>query len=290
MVYVSRMGKTKRTLAAAVAFTLVSCSSQLTPAATPTTHVTALRLYATTSTIQLIHDLTSTYSRLNPTITFEVATGNYESMLQEVMRDETSYLVTNHLADESPLWAAPIAQDGIAVIVHPDNEIRRLTTSQLRSIYQGWIDTWEGVGGRDGEIVVVSREPGSGTRLEFESLMMGSRRTTPTAQIAPSSAAVVTSVARQENSIGYVSMSYLNESVRALTLDGAAPTLDNVYQNVYPLRSIIYVTGQHEPGAVRTEGEEDALEQHYRAFIGWVQSPEGQALVAQHYAPLLRAG
>ena len=76
----------------------------------------------------------------------------------------------------------------------------------------------------------------------------------------------------------------MNESVRALTLDGAAPTLDNVYENVYPLRSIIYVTGRQEPSA------EDELEQHYRAFIGWVQSPEGQALVAQHYAPLLRAG
>ncbi len=281
------MGKAKRTLAA-VAFTLVSCSSQILPAATPTTHATALRLYATTSTIPLIYELTTTYTRLNPTITFEVATGDYRAMVQEVLRDDAAYLITNHLDDDSPLWAAPIGQDGIAVIVHADNDLTGLTTAQLRSIYQGWIDQWSEVGGHGGEIVVVSRESGSGTRAEFESLIMGSRRTTPTAQIAPSSEAMITSVARQPDSIGYVSMSYLSNQivsgrVRALTLDGAEPTLENVYDNIYPLRSILYVAGQHEPG------DSKGLEPHYRAFIGWVQSPEGQALVARDYAPLLRS-
>lgn len=274
------MGKTKRALAA-VAFTLVSCSSQMLPAATPTTTLTVLRLYATTPTIQLIHDLTSTYSRLNPSITFDVSTGNYEAMVQEVLRDDTAYLFTNHLDDEHPLWAAPIGQDGIAVIVHPDSDVTKLTTTQLRSIYQGWVNHWTDAGGQDGEIIVISRESGSGTRAEFEGLVMGSRRTTSTAQIAPSSTAVVTSVARQPNSIGYVSMSYVDDSVRALTLDSVEPTLENVSENVYPLRSILYVAGQREPGA------EDEMEAHYRAFIGWVQSLEGQALVGKHYAPLL---
>ena len=275
------MGRASRTLAA-VAFTLVSCSTHIVPAATPTTNVTALRLYATTSTIPLVRVLTTNYNRLNPTITFDITTGDYGSMVREVLRDESAYLITSHLDDDSPLWAAPIAQDGIAVIVHPDNNVARLTTAQVRLIYQGWIEHWSDVGGRGGDILVISRENGAGIRAEFEGLVMGSRRTTPTARIAPSSGAVVASVARQPDSIGYVSMSYLNNSVRALTLDGAAPTLDNVYDNVYPLRSIVYVAGQHEPNA------DDELEQHYRAFIGWVQSPEGQALVAGDYAPLLR--
>ena len=274
------MGRTKRTLAA-VAFTLVSCSSQILPAATPTTHVTALRLYATTPTIPLIHNLTTTYSRLNPSITFEITTGDYEAMVHEVMRDDSAYLVTNPLDNQSPLWAAPIGQDGIAVIVHPDNDISALTTAQLRDIYQGWTNNWGDLGGRQGDIVVISREDGSGTRAEFESLIMGNRHTTSTAQIAPSSAAVVQSVARQQSSIGYVSMSYLNPSVRALIIDGAAPTLENVYNNTYPLRSILYVAGLHEPTAT------DGLDAHYRAFIGWMQSPEGQALIAHGYAPLL---
>jgi phosphate transport system substrate-binding protein len=280
------MGRTKRTLAA-VAFTLVSCSSQILPAATPTTHVTALRIYATTSTIPLIHNLTATYTRLNPSISFEISTGDYAAMVDEVMRDETDgiggYLFTNHLDEESALWAAPIGQDGIAVIVHPRNDVTTLTTAQLRRVYQGWTRRWTELGGILGDIVVVSRENGSGTRREFESLVMGSRRTTPTAQIAPSSVAIVQSVARQPNAIGYVSMSALNDRVRALTLDGAAATLHNVAANIYPLRSILYVAGQREPTA------DDDLELAYRAFFGWIQSPEGQAIVARGYAPLLEA-
>ncbi len=277
------MGRAKRTLAAAVAFTLVSCSTQLIPAATPTQHVTALRIYATTPTIPLIYNLTSTYSRLNPQISFEITTGDYGAMVRKVMSDETAYLVTNHLDDQSPLWAAPIGQDGIAVIVHPDNPVTQLSTEQLRNVYQGWMQNWRDVGGRNADIIVISREDGSGTRDEFESLIMGSRRTTLTAQIAPSSAAMVQSIARQPNSIGYVSMSYLDGTVRALTLDSAAPTLQNVYANVYPLRSIIYVAGQHEPQA------DDPLGMHYRAFIGWMQSPDGQALISHSgYAPLLK--
>jgi phosphate transport system substrate-binding protein len=264
-----------------VAFTLVSCSSQILPAATPTTHVTALRLYATTPAIPLIHNLTTTYSRLNPSITFEISAGDYEAMVQEVMRDDSAYLVTNHLAPQNSLWAAPIGQDGIAVIVHPDNDLSALTTTQLRDIYQGWTNRWSDLGGKLGDIVVISREAGSGTRAEFESLVMGSRRTTSNAQIAPSSAAVLQSVARERNGIGYVSMSSLNETVRALTIDDAAPTLENVYNNIYPLRSILYIVGQHEPTA------DDGLEAHYRAFIGWMQSPDGQALIARGYAPLL---
>ena len=126
------MGRTKRTLAA-VAFTLVSCSSQILPAATPTTHGTALRLYATTSAIPLIYNLTTAYTRMNPTITFEMVTGDYQAMVQEVLRDESAYLITNHLDQDSPLWAAPIGQDGIAVIVHPDNDVTGLTTAQLRT-------------------------------------------------------------------------------------------------------------------------------------------------------------
>ncbi len=246
------------------------------------THGTALRLYATTPTIPLIHNLTTAYTRLNPSISFDVTTGDYKTVVQEVLRNESAYLISTHLDKDSLLWAAPIAQDGIAIIVHPDNDISELTTAELRNIYQGWIDSWDDLGGHDGEMVVVSREDGSGTRAEFESLIMGARRTTPTAQIAPSSEAMVLSVAREPESIGYVSMSSVDERVRALTLDGAAPTLENVYDNIYPLRSIVYIAGQREPSA------DDEIERHYRAFIAWVQSPDGQALVEQGYAPLLR--
>ena len=99
-------------------------------------------------------------------------------MVQEVMRDDSAYLVTNHLDNQSPLWAAPIGQDGIAVIVHPDNAISSLTSAQLRDIYQGWTSNWSDLGGRRATSSSSAAKRVPARAAEFESLVMGSRRTT----------------------------------------------------------------------------------------------------------------
>jgi phosphate transport system substrate-binding protein len=265
------MQRAKRALAI-VTFTLVSCSSQVLPANTPHTPPTVLRLYGTTATLPLIQDLTSAYSLTHSNLVFDTLISNYDSMVERVLRLEMPYFVTNHLPIESPLRGYPIGQDGIAVIVHPDNPITALTTAQVRGIYTGEITNWQALGGANIPIEVISREDGSGTRAEFESQVLGTRQTTLLARVAPSSAAMVTSVAMLRNSIGYVSMSYVDERVRAVSLDTIEPTLANVADNSYPLRSIIYVAGIEEPVT------------DFRAFIAWIQSAEGQAVVAQRYA------
>jgi phosphate transport system substrate-binding protein len=257
-----------------MAFTLVSCSSPAIPASTPTSDVITLRLHANTATMPLLNNLAVEYMRQQPGFNFDIKTGNHQAMLNLLMEGETSYFLSNHLEADSNLWAAPIGQDGIAVIVHPNTPVVELTTEQLRSIYQGQIGNWAQVGGREQPIIVVSREDGSGTRAEFEQALMGSRRTTQSAQIAPSSAAMIEIIASTPGSIGYVSMSYADSSVKALPIDSINPTLANVFNNTYPLRSTIFVIGREEP------------ETDYRAFIAWIQSQEGQAVVAQQYAPL----
>jgi phosphate transport system substrate-binding protein len=87
---------------------------------------------------------------------------------------------------------------------------------------------------------------------------------------------MVESVAQLPGAVGYVSISYLDDSVLTLSIDGIAPTTENVVANVYPLRTTLYVMGLAEP-----EGD-------YLQFISWVQSQVGQEVVAQQYAPLLR--
>jgi phosphate transport system substrate-binding protein len=269
------MGRTKRTFAI-VAFTLVSCSSRTLPAATPTLQLTTLRLYSTTATAPLVNDLAASYSQLYPSFAFDIVIGNYEAMADRLNQGEIAYFMSNHLPADSPLWAAPIGQDGIVVIVHPDNPLTDLTIAELREVYQGYIGNWRELSGMELPITVISREDGSGTRAEFERLVIGERRTVMSAQIAPSSAAVVESVAVRPGSIGYVSMSYLNPSVRPVAVDGVLPTSETVYENTYPLRTTLFFIGLTEPV------------DDYRVFIGWAQSPEGQAVVSRHYAPLLR--
>ncbi|MFQ3565869.1 MAG: phosphate ABC transporter substrate-binding protein [Aggregatilineales bacterium] len=269
------MGRARRTLAI-VAFTLVSCSAPVVPVATPTTEIVPLRLYATNAMLSLTSDLTMRYHQANPAITFELASGNYAALLERLLAGEMSYFISNHLPleDDLALWAAPIGQDGIAVIVHPDNPVTALSTGQLREIYQGRIEDWSAFG-FDAPITVFSREAGSGTRAEFELLVLGDRPITPGARIAPTSEAMVRSVARTPGGIGYVSMGFLDDRVRALMIDGVSLSQNSVAANIYPLRAFIYVVGRDEP------------ETDFRAFVAWVQSPEGQAVVGRHAAPLL---
>jgi phosphate transport system substrate-binding protein len=138
----------------------------------------------------------------------------------------------------------------------------------LLTLYEG------PVGQHNIAVLVAENRCGVGD-AEFERLLLGERLTTQSAQIAPSSAAMVSSVAQIPNSIGYVSMSYLDASIKALSIDDVKPTPTTVYDNTYPLRSNLYVIGLTEPQNV------------YRDFIGWIQAPEGQQIVGLRYAPLL---
>lgn len=263
----------KRTLAV-VAFVLVGCSTPVAPASTPTTGTSTLRLYATTAVIPLLNDLTTSYSQYNPTVTFSTATGNLETMLQQ-LATAGGYLLTTHLPDDPALGAWPIGQDAIAIIVHPQVGVRSLSTEELRNIYLGTLSDWNVVGDVSQPIQVIIRESGSGTRAEFESLLIGERMTTQSAQIVPSSIAMIDTVSSLPGSVGYVSMGYLTDSLQVVAVDNILPTITSVAQATYPLRSTIFVVGEEEPQGA------------YLEFIGWVQSAAGQAVVTQQYAPLL---
>lgn len=262
--------------------TLVSCSSRGLPAATPTT-IDPPAIYATTATAPLVNDLLTIYldrdilaytdGAIYQSTIYQSAT-NYQSQLDQLYRGTTPYFATNHLALDSTLWAAPIALDGLAVIVHPDVKVTDLSIDQLRAIYQGRVSNWLDVGGEDMPITVFSRESGSGTRAEFDRLILGLRGVSRHARIASSSELMIQNIIRTSGAIGYVSMGFLGERMTPLRIDGVLPTSETITSSLYPLRTTIYVVGLHEP-----EGTT-------RSLIGWIQSYEGQAVVNQRYASL----
>lgn len=266
----------KRTLAiVALTTTLLGCSSRPVPATAPPLPTESLQLYATTATVPLVNDLTTAYRETQFELSFETQTANYETSLENLYDDERQYILTNHLPPDSPLWAAPIGQDGIAIVTHPAINLRDITIEQLRSIYQGRTVKWNELSNNDGEIIVFSREAGSGTRAEFERMVMGQRQTTMNALVAASSQHMLESIASTEGSIGYVSSALLTNQVNTLAINGVQPSQDNIYNDRYPLRSLLYIVGAKEPT------------DHYRQFIGWVQSSAGQSVVARRYVPLL---
>jgi phosphate transport system substrate-binding protein len=264
-----------RTALIIVALTLASCSSQAIPAATPTTSTRTIRFYTTSSTAPLLNDLAAAYSETYPDFQLDISTASNVSLQQRAKNQTNTYFLTNHLPPESTLWAAPVGQDGLAIITHLDTQTQTVTTEQVRGIYQGVINDWESLGSRARPIQVVSREPEASGRQEFERLLMGNRTILPSALVVPSDGAMLQTVQSTPGSIGYLSIASLTASVHTLAVDGIYPTPDNIMNNTYPLRSTLFVVGSGEPTG------------DYRTFIAWIQSPPGQTIVTQRYSPVI---
>ncbi len=137
---------------------------------------------------------------------------------------------------------------------------------------------------KSGEITVISRESGSGTRGAFIELFGveekdadGNKvdRTVATADIGDSTGVVMTSVASNENAIGYISLGAVNDTVRALAIDGAEPTVENVKNGTYKIARPFNIATCGEPSELAAD------------FIGFILSSDGQAVVeAKSYIPL----
>lgn len=135
-----------------------------------------------------------------------------------------------------------LAYDGIAIIVNPENTVEDLTVDRIASIYTGEITNWSEVGGADGEIVLIGREAGSGTRDGFESIT-GTKDACKYRQELTSTGDVITTVANNPNAIGYASLASVKDTVKALKVGGVTPTEDTVKDGTYLIqRPFVFVT------------------------------------------------
>lgn len=163
-----------------------------------------------------------------------------------------------------------VAIDGIAVCVDPANTVSSLTKNQLIGIYNGTINNWSEVDGADAPIVVVGREAGSGTRGAFEELL-GLEGACAYANELDSTGAVMAKVAATPGAIGYVSLDALNESVKALPLDGVEPTAENIKAGNYFLS---------RPFIMATKGTIAEQNELVKEWFAFVYSPEGQEVAS----------
>lgn len=143
---------------------------------------------------------------------------------------------------ESGLEETTLALDGIAIIVNPTNSVSDLDLETIAKIYTGEITNWSEVGGEDGEIVLIGREAGSGTRDGFESIV-GVEDACQYRQELTSTGDVITTVASNPNAIGYASLASIKDSVKALTINGIVPSEDSVKDGTYVIqRPFVLVT------------------------------------------------
>lgn len=172
-----------------------------------------------------------------------------------------------------------VAYDGIAVIVNPSNGVTDLTSEQIKKIFEGEITNWKDVGGKDAEIIVVSREAGSGTRSAFEEMMKLTKKDgdkdvsslKTDAIIAEGNGAIKANLASKENAIAYMSEGYLDDSVKALKIDSVECTIDNIKSGTYKIS---------RPLLLITKGE---VSKEAQAFIDCFLSDRGQEIVSKNY-------
>jgi len=146
--------------------------------------------------------------------------------------------------DEYPnLIVHHVAADGVAVVVHPSSDVSDLTLEEIRDIFAaGSNDDW----------TVINREEGSGTREVYEDIVMDDIEVAPNAEFLPSNGAVKEKVANTENAIGYISLGYVDESVKAVKVDGVVCTEENVVNGSYPvMRYLNYITDGEPEGVVK---------------------------------------
>jgi phosphate transport system substrate-binding protein len=240
-----------------------------------------LQLAGSTTVQPLAEELAEAFMAMNPDLVIEIQGGGSSVGVTSagegtVDIGNASRAVKDSEMEEFPnLQVFTIAYDGIAVVTHPDTQLATLSVEQVRDIFAGEITNFSEVGGPDAPIAVVSREEGSGTRAAFEELVMEAgeeeKVITEKALLQQSNGQVRTTVATTPNSIGYLSFGFLDESTRGVPIDGVEPSVANVKGGDYPI---------FRPLNMLTNGPPNELAQ---AFLDFVLSGEGQAIVAEDY-------
>lgn len=311
------MGRAKRGRAWAIFFALTLLLTSCGSAAVVTPRPVLITMGGATALHPALAALSAEYTRRHPNVLFTIQGGG-STLGEEMALDRRVDLGASTLfpPDEPnvvqrALVRIPIGVDGLAIIVHQSNTIEGLTSDQLRGLYSGAILDWSEVGGQTGEVLLVSREDGSGSRVLFESEVMQGEEVSLTAVVMPTSEDVVEYIAKTPNAIGYVSrglvMAQENRSnatstpiappptplattnvvtpalnqtpmpgmdVRVVPVDGELPTLAALRARSYPLIQPLYLVSRGQPrGAVRQ-------------FVDFVLSPPGQTIVRRYHLPV----
>ncbi len=166
-----------------------------------------------------------------------------------------------------------VARDGVAIYVNEGNPVAQLTVDQVKGIYLGDIKSWKEVGGKDGRIVLYSRENNSGTYVFFKEHVLANQDFAAEAQTLPGTAAVVNAVAKETNGIGYGGAAYAKgvKEVKIVGKDGQPylPNAENVKSGKYALSRPLHMYTRATPAGEAKE------------FIEFCLSPAGQAIVTQ---------
>lgn len=243
-----------------------------------------IKISGSTTVLPLVQKAADQYMAAHPDADIQVSGGGSGVGIQAIGAKTVDIGMSSREVTKDEMKKYPdfvvttVAQDGIAIVVNPANEIQYITLDQAKGIYLGTITKWTqitgaNVPGTNNQIVIVGRDSASGTRSYFDETILLKATPTKTMLEKNSNGAVLQTIAQTPQSIGYVSIGFVSKDVKALpiwynTQKFIAPTIDNVKTKTYPVSRDLYVITNGKPSGLAGD------------FIRYILSPEGQKIVA----------
>ena len=243
--------------AVAAAAALTACGGSASSAAASSTSAAAGSTAAalsgnvaaggSTSMKNVIAALTEGFAEVEPGVTVSYdPTGSGAGITGATDKTLDIGLSSRALKDDekADVDGTTIALDGIAIIVNNASKVEDLTVDQLKQMFTGEITNWSEVGGDDGEIVLIGREAGSGTRDGFESIV-DVKDSCKYAQELTATGAVISAVEANPLAIGYASLSAVGDTVKMVTVGGVECSEETVKDGSYEVqRPFVFVTNK----------------------------------------------
>ena len=233
-----------------------------------------------TTVLPIAQKVAEAYMKMKPEVSISISGGGSGNGIKAIIDGTTDIADSSRfikdkeikLAMSNDVYPVPfaVAYDCIIPVVHPSNTVEDLSAAQLKGIYKGEITNWRDVGGPDLKIVVVSRDTSSGTYEVWEEKIMNKERVYPGALLQASNGAVAQAVSKNKNAIGYIGIGYINDELKALTVNGIKGSEETTLNGLFPVSRPLYMFTNKWP-------KEEILD-----FINFVIHPQkGQALVRE---------
>ena len=250
-----------------------------------------LTLTGSTTVLPIAQAVADAYMQAHPEANIQVSGGGSGVGIQAIINQKVDIGMSSadvsaaQKAQDSTMNIITIAHDGIAIIVNPANTIQDISLAQVKQIYNGSVTSWSsipgaGVANSNNQIVVVGRDSYSGTRTYFDQVVMMNTNDTMSMHEDNSNGAVLQEVAQTPNAIGYISIGYLDNTVKALPILTAnghviTPSVATVKDKTYPIHRDLYMITNGKPTGLAND------------YINFLLSPAGQQIVvAQGYVAL----
>lgn len=204
-----------------------------------------------TTVLPAMQKISENFMKANPSVQVSISGGGSGHGIKALMEKTTDVAMASRDMKPAEVEAVKkgggeavryvVAIDAIVPVVNPANGVKDLTLEQIRDIYAGRITNWKQVGGKDARITVISRDSSSGTFETWESLVMKGERIQQRALLQASNGAVLQTVAKNPNAIGYVGLGYLTKDIKALSIGGTEATMKTAETFAWPLSRELYL-------------------------------------------------